>query len=706
MTLTGHQYLITSVVYAPDGRLVSGSWDGTVRIWDTRTGEELASLSCGGDRFVTCVAVNSTGTSIAASTESGALLIWNLKDLQRPPLRLPEYPAVSSIAFSSDGRLISAAANDNTVHLWVVETGQQIVVLSGPTRRVLAVVLSPDGKTMAASSTDTTLRLWYNIIDQAPEMHVLARNELFHSVCFSPDGAKLAAGLNSGTIRLWDVMTRSNIETLHGHSRAVHSVQFSPDGRSLVSASSDSTARLWDLHQDAGNVSSVVLRGHSELAASAAFSPDGLFVASASSGSTIQIWDASIDLHAAQPLKAHQEAAVSVATSENGAFIASCSTDGTVRLWNSQTGDLKLPPNTYSLSAVVISPDARITASVVRPGGLQLWDLRTGNWIGEPLRHQTDVPQAMSFSPDARWVACGSTNGSVYIWDVATQQELDISPLSCHPGPVSVAIEAGTRVSDETIQPQSISSTQPTTELVKSIAFSPVGRIVAASDTGGYIHFWDMGTGQRAREPLHETGNQFYKFPIAFSPSGLEIATSGGEKIGRVWEIAEGEHLFNLVGHTDEIASIAYSPRGTFIITGSLDYSVRLWDVKDGGQLAVLHGHTSAVVSIACTSNNRSIVSSSRDSTIRVWDVESALAPSTANDEGPMVALELGGLHDGWVLGEAGELLLWVPKEYRAYLNLPSCRLLIAKHRITITTEEVWHHGDDWTACWLGDSSA
>jgi len=452
---------------------------------------------------------------------------------------------------------------------------------------------------------------------------------------------------------------------------------------------------------------------------SVTFSPDGLYIASASYDTTIRIWDATTDDQVTRPLEAHQDTVVSVAVSNDDAFIASSSKDDTVRVWESQTGNPKLPPNKYNIYSQAISPDACFAASASMQGPVQLWDLRNGDSFGhllphqvgraghailspnspsfgEPLRYQMAADPVVAFSPDARWLACGSNNWTVYIWDVSTQQPLSISPFRCNPAAEPMAVGDFESLS-EVPAPRS----RPSNESINSIAFSRDCRIIAAGDGGGNVYLWYTHTGQRAREPLHGAGNSRDKLFIAFSPSGLHIASSGADNIGHVWDIAAGERSFALVGHTGNITSIAYLPDGLRLVTGSRDYSVRLWDAETGGQLAVMYRHASVVGSIACTSNNQSIVTGSDDSIIRIWDVQTALALSSSKAVDPMMALELRGLHDGWVLGQSGELLLWVPEEYRTCLVSSICKLLIAEHRVTITTGDVWHQGDDWTSCWL-----
>jgi len=192
---------------------------------------------------------------------------------------------------------------------------------------------------------------------------------------------------------------------------------------------------------------------------------------------------------------------------------------------------------------------------------------------------------------------------------------------------------------------------------------------------------------------------------IAFSPSGTYILSDGVTGAACVWDITTGQQILVLEGDTDIICSVAYSPNGLLIATGSFDSKVRLWDAEDGRQLAVLHGHDEHVESVAFTADGTSLVSGSRDSTIRVWDIAKAQEQFSDDVTDLAKAVERTGLRDGWLLGEARELLLWVPKVYRAYLNLPSCRILIGRRRVEIKTVGKLHHGENWTECWVGDRS-
>ena len=592
----GHKDAVLSVAFSPNGqRIVSGSTDKTLRLWDTQTGKPVGQPLAGHGSTVWSVAFSPNGRCIVSGSSDKTLRLWDAQtgaSIGQPLIGHDN--KVFSVAFSPDGKRIVSGSNDKTLRLWDAQTGEPVgQPLAGHEDEVFSVAFSPNGQRIVSGSLDGTLRLW-DAQTGEPVSQPLGRGAGVLSVAFSPDGKRIISGSADKTLRLWDAQTGEPVgQPLAGHGDAVRSVAFSHNGQRIVSGSLDKTLRLWDAQT--GKPVGQPIEGYGADVYSVAYSPDGQRIVSSGFSKTLRLWDAQTSVPHGQPLEGHGDTVRSVAFSPDGKRIVSGSEDKTLRLWDAQTGAPIGQPLGYGAAvwSVAFSPNGQRIVSGSEDNTLRLWDAQTGASIGQPLEGHGSGVWSVAFSPDGQRIVSGSLDGTLRLWDAQTGASVG-QPLKGHGS------------------------------VVRSVAFSPDSQRIVSGSADNALRLWDAQTGKPIGKPL--IGHAGSVRSVAFSPDGQRIVSGSEDNTLRLWDAQTNVPIGQrLEGHRSEVISVAFSPDGQRIVSGSGDNTLRLWNAQTGAPIGQpLEGHDGKVWSVAFSPDGKRIVSGSGDNTLRLWDVSPA----------------------------------------------------------------------------------
>ena len=160
------------------------------------------------------------------------------------------------------------------------------------------------------------------------------------------------------------------------------------------------------------------------------------------------------------------------------------------------------------------------------------------------------------------------------------------------------------------------------TRRMRSVAFSPNGRQIAAAAWDHLIYVWNRDD---HRPPRTFAGHRAPVLNVAFSPDGRQLASCGQDFTARLWDVESGKHLQTFSGHTHQVTGLAFSPDARTLATSSEDETVHLWDAHTGMSRAVMRGHAAWVYSVAFSPDGRRLASAGDDRTVRIWDIDTGL---------------------------------------------------------------------------------
>jgi WD40 repeat protein len=214
--------------------------------------------------------------------------------------------------------------------------------------------------------------------------------------------------------------------------------------------------------------------------------------------------------------------------------------------------------HTAELAAVSFSPDGKQLATASFDRTVRLWEATTGKPVRTLTGHQ-DLVLSVSYRGDGKQVASGSSDKTARIWEPVSGKELFALK---HPNIVDV------------------------------VAFNPAGDQLATAGHDGVLRFWDPAKGTQIREiKAHTTANLTAIYCLAWSKDGKQIATGGLDQSVKLWDAAGGKLVREFKaykpkefeqGHREGVFAVALSPDGKILASTGSDRMAKIWTIADG----------------------------------------------------------------------------------------------------------------------------
>jgi len=571
----GHGGPVTSLVPMPNGRLLSGSKDTTLRVWDLAGGNAVQTLNHGGP--VEAVALRPDGKRYASASANNTAKLWNAENGQqvaelrgdyRVGLKLAELTRTVNLAkkqvelakndlTEAQKRKTAEEENDKKSKESVVTTEKEFQTKTEAAKQPTADKMVADKALEEATAAKTKADEAKKVAEEAQKVaqEALTKAQQARDEANKGDNADAKAAAEKA-FQEADAAKKKADETKQAADKAAQ------DAQNAFNQADQKVKQIQPGYQKAVD----------ELAAA-----ERAFKAA----------QRSVE-RAAESVKKATEALPGVEQ-----IVKQFEEAQKAREAELQTAQQAAPQADKPIKACAFSPNGALLATVGDDQLLHTWDSETGAAVGVHAGTAA-VLNLVAFTADGNAISAAADNTAV-VWDLATEWKLE----------------------------RTIGSVDDPAQLVDratAVAFSADGKTLATGggepSRSGEVKLWDVASGAlklALKEPHSDTVNC-----VQFSPDGLQLATCGADRFIKLFNVADGAFVRSFEGHTHHVLSVTWRADGRLLVSSGADNAIKVWDSRTGDQARTIQGFEKEVSSVRFVGEGDTVIASSGDRKVRM----------------------------------------------------------------------------------------
>lgn len=579
-------------------------------------------LPSGHSNYIRSIAFSPNGKYILSSSDDKTAILWDI-NTGKILNKFSHLQACSGGAFSTDNEKILTVSEDNHVKIWKTNNGEIISEFSFELDEFssVSVNFSANGEDVIVTNHFVT----HNILIYNIEKEIITNSyEDVDGFCFNSNHTRLAISDDS-IVKMLDVKDDKVIWSVFQKSR-VHEINFSPKGHQILTEDYDNNLRLWNVIN--GKLIKDLKLKKDYFGNRFSFNPNGknfitidkheITLWSTRSGKKISLY------------KYLEDEIYFKCFSEDGNYLIAYSKDSSLIVLNGNSGKFM-----YKLSSigneddsvpnypkVIANSENNILVAVDNDFKAKVWSLVEGKYLYEIVPEDGNIG-SLIFNTSKMQFATTTFDDAYYydyslrIWDSSDGKLLH-------------------QLKDKTLK-------------IKSLTLSNDNRSLLIS-AGSSAYMVDIASGNRIltmehkpfdNNKMHQVQEVLFNKDESLIMSQLgQFWSANWDSCIHVWNAQNGNLLYTLKGHLEDISVGKFSPNGLNVLTASSDTTIRIWSSKDGKQISCFKVHSAWVRSAEYNRDGSLILSSSNEEVFLIDPINGNVVKkivSNSSDDVPII---------------------------------------------------------------------